>query len=174
MTDAPKSELSTECVDADFRDTWQLATPWERIKACAINHLLALGLILLPAAIVGVGLSPINSKVLNSIGAACSALLFLAYMIYQLMLIHRDSQSYGKKVLKLKVVNAQGEKLNSYAIFWRELPLQIAFWGLMWVPILGLLFNVILWGGMFYLLFSKAKNHRTWQDQLADSWVVKA
>lgn len=164
--------------DAAFQAKMQLATPRERILACLINQLLALGLCMvavLPPLLLAPHF-PRHQDALSAFGAIIFILLWLGFIVYQCILMHQSGQSIGKQIMRIKVVNKQGETTAfANAVWMREAPFQLILWGVgLGVPVLGLLLNVMLWGFMLYLLFSPEKQHRTWQDQFADTWVVKA
>ena len=113
---------------------------------------------------VGVGsngkISPVGVAVLTIV-----LLLALAYGIYQLVQLHRTGQTFGKKMLGIKIVRNDGSRAGLGRIFWLR----------MFVP--GFVGAIPLVGGLFGLidpLFIFGEEKRCLHDLIADTIVVTA
>ena len=92
-------------------------------------------------------------------------LLMLGYVAYQLILLHRYSQTFGKKMLGIKIVRNDGSRAGLGRIFWLR----------MFVP--GLIGAIPFVGGLFSLidpLFIFGEEKRCVHDLIADTIVVTA
>ncbi|MFC3873366.1 RDD family protein [Neisseria musculi] len=121
---------------------------------------------------------------------AGSLLLLLVYLVVQMWLMSKDGQSFGKRILKIRVLKSNGENPG----FWGTVMLrEVLFNVIVSIAsmIIGYLITLVLKGGTetaelignalsqllwivcLVMLFNKTKNRRTLQDILADTVVVK-
>ena len=159
----PKAKL------AEQRDEGQLEKAGRGIR---------LGAVLIdgaPMAIVGIlaailipivgndGKGGISAAGLTLLGIV--VVLMLGYVAYQLILLHRYSQTFGKKMLGIKIVRNDGSRAGLGRIFWLR----------MFVP--GLVGAIPFVGGLFSLidpLFIFGEEKRCVHDLIADTIVVTA
>ena len=90
---------------------------------------------------------------------------FLAYGIYQLVMLHRHGQTFGKKLMGIRIVRKDGSRAGLGRIFWLRY----------FVP--GLIGNIPLLGALFALadpLFIFGEEKRCLHDLFADTIVVDA
>ena len=118
--------------------------------------------ILVPA--VGSG----GNGAISPLGTAMLALMvgaFLAYGIYQLVMLHRHGQTFGKKLMGVRIVRTDGSRAGLGRIFWLRY----------FVP--GVIGNIPLLGILFALadpLFIFGEEKRCLHDLFADTIVVNA
>ena len=90
---------------------------------------------------------------------------FLAYGIYQLVMLHRHGQTFGKKLMGIRIVRKDGSRAGLGRIFWLRY----------FVP--GVIGNIPLLGALFALadpLFIFGEEKRCLHDLFADTIVVDA
>ena len=90
---------------------------------------------------------------------------FLAYGIYQLVMLHRHGQTFGKKLMGIRIVRKDGSRAGLGRIFWLRY----------FVP--GVIGNIPLLGVLFALadpLFIFGEEKRCLHDLFADTIVVDA
>lgn len=137
-----------------------------------------LGAVLLdvvPAAIVAIvaailipAVGSDGGKGINTLGGVLlgvMVLLMLGYAVYQLVQLHRTGQTFGKKVLGIKIVRTDGSRAGLGRIFLLR----------MFVP--GLAGAVPFIGPLFSLadpLFIFGEERRCLHDMIADTIVVVA
>ena len=92
-------------------------------------------------------------------------LLFLAYAVYNAVLVHRYSQTFGKRVMKIRVVRADGTRATFARLFFLRggLPLLLSA-----IPGVGGLFSLV------DLLLIFRDSRRCLHDNIADTQVVTA
>ena len=106
------------------------------------------------------GMSPLGVSVLVAFGVG-----MLAYVAYQLILLHRYGQTWGKKLLGIKIVRQDGSRAGLGRIFWLRY----------FVP--GIIGNIPIAGLLFALadpLFIFGEPKRCIHDYIADTIVVNA
>ena len=117
--------------------------------------------IMLPATQrAGGGISPAGTGILIAL-----ALAAVAFAIYQLVQLHRTGQTWGKKLLGIRIVRKDGSRAGLGRIFWLRY----------FVP--GLINNIPLVGAVFALvdpLFIFGEERRCVHDMIADTIVVDA
>lgn len=109
-----------------------------------------------------------NDGKLSSFGIAVlviMGLLILGFGIYQLVQLHLTGQTFGKKMLGIKIVRNDGSRAGLGRIFWLR----------MFVP--GLMGAIPFAGGLFSLvdsLFIFSEEQRCLHDLIADTIVIRA
>jgi uncharacterized RDD family membrane protein YckC len=170
----------------------ELASPWNRISAYIINSLL-----LTLAALIGVILSLILVKfVLRSESEyivilsliICISISLLIYAIFQFIQMSKTGQSFGKRLMGIKVIGLDGQNPGFVGtVLLREGVFNIIgkiisvtfvaiFVNLFNFPEIAteLLFAYLLPFICLIMLFRKSTNQRTLQDYLARTIVIKA
>lgn len=121
---------------------------------------------------------------------AGSLLLLLVYAAAQVWLMARDGQSFGKRIMKIRVLKSNGDNPGLWGtVILREILFNvivsiasmIAGYLITLVvqgspetaELIGNALSQLLWVVCLVMLFNKAKNRRTLQDMLADTVVVK-
>jgi uncharacterized RDD family membrane protein YckC len=118
--------------------------------------------ILVPA--VGSG----GNGAISPLGTAMLALMvgaFLAYGIYQLVMLHRRGQTFGKKLMGVRIVRTDGSRAGLGRIFWLRYFVPGAIGN---IPLLGILF------ALADPLFIFGEEKRCLHDLFADTIVVDA
>ena len=132
------------------------------VDAVPIMAIAIAAAILVPA--VGSG----GNGAISPMGTAMLALMvgaFLAYGIYQLVMLHRHGQTFGKKLMGVRIVRTDGSRAGLGRIFWLRY----------FVP--GSIGNIPLLGVLFALadpLFIFGEEKRCLHDLFADTIVVDA
>jgi uncharacterized RDD family membrane protein YckC len=170
----------------------ELASPWNRISAYIINSLL-----LTLAALIGVILSLILVKfVLRSESEyivilsliICISISLLIYAIFQFIQMSKTGQSFGKRLMGIKVIGLDGQNPGFVGtVLLREGVFNIIgkIISVTFVAIFVNLFNFseiateLLFAYLLpficlIMLFRKSTNQRTLQDYLARTIVIKA
>ena len=167
----------------------ELATPWQRIGAYLINILIG-GVLYLPM-VFGVAIPAYQNSVAQAQGLPVAAdggmstgsavmmgisgLLLLAYLIYQAVIMSRDGQSLGKKIMKIKVVDLDGYNPGfKGVVLMREIVFNIITSVLSLIPFLGVLVSFGVSIARLVMIFLDSNDRRTLQDMLAKTMVVKA
>lgn len=159
-------------VDEEFEVEAELADPGQRILAYLINQLITI-LLIVPFILIGV-MSAKKSSDNIILFAGIGGLLLLIYGIYQIVIMSKDGQSLGKKIMKIKVVNEEGENPGFVGtVLVREIAFNVILSILGLVPFVGSFIGLIVWFVMLVMLFSVSKDRRTFQDMLAKTYVVK-
>ncbi|WP_239324681.1 RDD family protein [Snodgrassella gandavensis] len=170
----------------------ELASPWNRISAYIINNLL-----LTLAAFIGTILSLIFVKfVLRSESEdievlsliICISISLLIYAIFQSIQMSKTGQSFGKRLMGIKVIGIDGQNPGFVGtVLLREGVFNIIakIISVTFVAIFVQLFNFpgiatkLLFAYLLpficlIMLFRKKTNQRTLQDYLARTIVIKA
>ena len=111
-------------------------------------------------AIADGGMSPVAMVVL-----AVAGISVVAFAIYQLVMLHRHGQTFGKKLMGIRIVRKDGSRAGLGRIFWLRY----------FVP--GVIGNIPLLGALFALadpLFIFGEEKRCLHDLFADTIVVDA
>ena len=104
-----------------------------------------------------------------------SAVLLLAWGIYQAVLMSKTGQSLGKKLLGIKVVTLEGDNPGFVGtVLMREIVYNIILTVLGMIPFLGVLISIGAAIALLVMIFLDGNNRRTLQDMLAKTLVVKA
>ena len=112
------------------------------------------------------GASPEDMLALFTARSACCLLAgMLAYAVITIILVHKNGQTIGKKLLGIKVVRSDGARASLGRIFWlrnvvNALPSMI--------PVVG--------GFYFFVdsFFIFSESNQCVHDKIADTIVVKA
>lgn len=121
---------------------------------------------------------------------AGGSLLLLVYLVAQVWLMARDGQSFGKRIMKIRVLKNSGDNPGLWGtVILREILFNvivsiasmIAGYLITLVvqgspetaELIGNALSQLLWVVCLVMLFNKTKNRRTLQDMLADTVVVK-
>ncbi|PIT14622.1 RDD family protein [Snodgrassella alvi] len=170
----------------------ELASPWNRISAYIINSLL-----LTLAALIGVILSLILVKIVLRSESEyivilsliiCISISLLIYAIFQFIQMSKTGQSFGKRLMGIKVIGIDGQNPGFVGtVLLREGIFNIIaeiisvtfvaiFVNLFNFPEIAteLLFAYLLPFICLIMLFRKSTNQRTLQDYLARTIVIKA
>ncbi|TJZ79099.1 RDD family protein [Chitiniphilus eburneus] len=99
------------------------------------------------------------------VGIVIGSLLLLAFVIYNFVLVHRNGQTLGKKVLGIKIVRQDGSRcgLRRY-VFIRYLPIAL----LSMIPLVGVIVSLL-----DPLLIFRESRHCL-HDDIAGTIVVRA
>ena len=92
-------------------------------------------------------------------------LIVLVLLVITTMLVYRNGQTIGKKLVGIKVARTDGSRASLARIFWLRYLLNSVF---MWVPFLG---------GIYFLIDSCmifGEQRRCCHDYLADTIVIRA
>ena len=115
---------------------------------------------------VDAGLEPPPSPdLLVGLTLGIGGLLFLAYVVYSAVLVHRYSQTFGKRVMKIRVVRADGTRATFMHLFFLRGGLTVL---LSAIPGVGGLF----WLVDLLLIFRDSR--QCLHDNIADTKVVTA
>lgn len=156
----------------DGEYTVELASGWRRIAAVWLNYL--------PLALLGVGAAIIvpffkDNPIMVQMGPMLLLLPILAYGIYQLVIMIRDGQSWGKKVMGIRVITADGENPGFVRyVLLREFAYGLIINLISLIPILGSLVALIAAIICLVFLFMDSRDRQTLQDMLAKTLVVRA
>lgn len=105
-------------------------------------------------------MSPVAMVVL-----AVAGISVVAFAVYQLVMLHRHGQTFGKKLMGIRIVRKGGSRAGLGRIFWLRY----------FVP--GVIGNIPLLGALFALadpLFIFGEEKRCLHDLFADTIVVDA
>jgi uncharacterized RDD family membrane protein YckC len=138
-----------------------------RLGAVLLDSL-PIGGLAIVAAIVLPATQRADGRGLSTIGAVLLAVMVLAmiaFCIYQLVQLHRSGQTFGKKVLGIRIVRNDGSGAGLGRIFW----LRYFVPGMLGaIPLAGPVFTIV--DALF--IFGDAK--RCIHDMIADTIVVDA
>ncbi|UOO90347.1 RDD family protein [Vitreoscilla massiliensis] len=170
----------------DGGEEMELATPGKRIAAYLINYLISL----VAAVPLIIGFYQMYKSYVISAQAGASApdfsgasmgmiglgsLLVLAYYIVQAVLMSKNGQSMGKRIMKIKVVDEDGDNPGFVkVVLMREVVpnLVLAFVGM--IPFLGPIAQIGFWVACLVMLFLVDRDRQTLQDMIAKTYVVDA
>ncbi|OAM34780.1 hypothetical protein A7Q01_09035 [Eikenella sp. NML96-A-049] len=151
----------------------ELAAPWRRIAAAALNLLMLLLFTIGVGFIVGLVGSLFGSNFGNPVLIGYGAML--AYVIGQAMLMANSGQSLGKRIMGIRVISEDGSEpsLVQYLLL-REavilLPLAIL---LKFIPLIGGMLSLVVAAACILMMFMEDGNRRTGQDMLAKTLVIR-
>jgi uncharacterized RDD family membrane protein YckC len=96
------------------------------------------------------------------------ALLFLFFLLYHTGFHTYKGQTPGKRILNIKVVGKNGERVSWWRALWRTITYVLA-------PVLvSILCMGVPVGWIIFLWPLVHKEHRALHDILAGTWVIKA
>ena len=164
--------LEDEVFDEDGINV-ELAAPWRRVVAAALNLLIMLvftiGVNFITGLVGGLFGSNFGNPALIGYGA------MLAYVIGQAMLMANSGQSLGKRMMGIRVISEDGSEpsLVQYLLL-REaailLPLAIL---LKFLPLIGGMLSLVVAAACILMMFMEDGNRRTGQDMLAKTLVIR-
>ncbi|MES2935461.1 MAG: RDD family protein [Pseudomonadota bacterium] len=143
----------------------ELADRIPRLVAVIIDGLpfAVLGII---AAIVAPSLTTEGGSQGSIALVAILGLAMVAFGIYQLVLISRYAQTFGKRIMKVRVVRSDGiEQCGLGRYFWLRAVVPALIGG---IPFVGWIFTLV------DILMIFGENRRCLHDMIADTKVVKA
>ena len=171
--------LETESEYADEMEV-DLAEGWQRIVAGIIDWVLW-SVFMVPMQLAGV-LTILGGVIGGSWQAEDKLLLFglvlitIAFCIYQIVIMAKDGQSLGKKILRIRVITEDGENpgfvkyvLVRVLLFYLLVAIAPAFLGetvaatFFWISVIVCVI----------MLFIENRNRQTLQDLLAKTFVIK-
>jgi uncharacterized RDD family membrane protein YckC len=170
----PYAPPTAQVADAvEHSDELQIAGRGTRLGAYVVDILVSL-LFATPAMIAGgasllTGLADASPEAMLALVSGTFGLLLvagmLAYAVITIILVHKNGQTIGKKLLGIKVVRKEGARASLGRIFWlrnvvNALPSMI--------PVVG--------GLYFFIdsLFIFSESNQCVHDKIADTIVVKA
>lgn len=182
--------FSSNLVDAQSKKETEveLASPWNRIAAYIINTLLT-SIVVTPGIIILI-IEMIRSKSIgyNLIGPVlCIMIPLTIYGIWQIILMSKTGQSLGKRLMNIKVIGMDGrnpgfigtvllrEMVFNMIVTIVSLILTFIFVGLLNFPetLTSNFFEYLTPFILLVMLFRKKTLHRTLQDYLARTIVIK-
>ncbi|QEY25215.1 RDD family protein [Neisseria zalophi] len=169
------------------------ATPGSRIAAYLINVVFTLIAYIPLMVMISSSFNdlPAHRADLSNIGEAFSwtwligFLILLVYALLQIRIMSRDGQSFGKKIMKIRLLTTDGTNPGFRgAVLMREIVFNIALTAAASLigRMLGTgstagdianLVSLLVWLICFIMLFNRSKNRRTLQDYFAKTVVVK-
>lgn len=178
----PDGSFNNQPQRSDYREAYQatvidtqtdeetlvLAGPGQRIGARLLDSL--------PIFVIGIVAALIMPAFRNNaeLGMLVFIALVLAYLVYQVVLMTKYGQTFGKKMLGIRVVNANGDNPGfvKYVLV-REFGYNLIVSILGMIPILGGLISIGALIANIVLLFMVERDRRVLWDLLADTYVVK-
>jgi uncharacterized RDD family membrane protein YckC len=170
----PYAPPSAHVVDAvEHSDQLQIAGRGIRLGAYFVDGLIMM-LFMVPAFIAGgatlfAAIATTDPETIASAFAGIFGVLFLvgflAWAIITGVLVHRNGQTIGKKLLNIKVVRKDGSRASLGRIFWLRNVVNALPSG---IPVVG--------GFYFFIdsLFIFSESNQCVHDKIADTIVVKA
>ena len=102
-------------------------------------------------------------------------ILILAYLIFQAVLMSKTGQSLGKRIMKIKVVNEDGDNPGfAGTVAMREIVPNLVLGVVGLIPFLGVIAQFGFWVACLVMLFLVDRDRRTLQDMIAKTYVVDA
>ena len=167
-TDYHKAYQSTAIDTRMDEETLVLAGAGERIGACIVDSL--------PIFVIGIVAALIMPAFRNTaeLGMLVFIALVLAYLVYQVVLMTKYGQTFGKKLLGIRVVNADGDNPGfvKYVLV-REFGYNLILSILGAIPLLGGIISIVALIANLVLLFIVERDRRVLWDLLANTYVVK-
>ncbi|HEY4126837.1 MAG TPA: RDD family protein [Gammaproteobacteria bacterium] len=159
MAENPYAAPAAAVADVAPEGEYILADRGSRLGAAILDGLLAIPLYFLFIYVR-------QSKVIPS-GAVLAGVTLYAVLlaVVNLVLLYRNGQGIGKKIVGIKIVRKNGERASLARIFWLRIVVN-AIPGM--VPYIGWLY------GLTDTLFIFGEPHRCVHDYIADTVVIKA
>jgi uncharacterized RDD family membrane protein YckC len=164
---APRAELD----DFDLAAELELADRWVRLGAFFVDGIAAFVMICLPALIVLLATGGVDAALEPDVAtldvsvAAVVALLcitgLLGWSLITALLVARNGQTIGKRLLEIKVVRSDGSPASLGRIFWLR-------------NVVNGLIGVIPFYGLVDVLLIFGARRQCIHDLIADTLVVKA
>ena len=188
MTDLNNVYQSTQVdYEPEGADEMELASPGKRIAAYLINGLIG-SVAYIPMIWGAVSMSgsyaaaidPENPVQMEPSGFAMGmiglgSVLILAFLIFQAVLMSKTGQSLGKRIMKIKVVNEDGDNPGfAGTVAMREIVPNLVLTVVGMIPFLGIIAQLGFWIACLVMLFLVDRDRRTLQDMIAKTYVVDA
>ncbi|AUZ05584.1 MULTISPECIES: RDD family protein [Vitreoscilla] len=179
------TQLEKSHIEDDY-DEFELANPGKRIAAYILNYLIgAVAYIPLIWGVVEIagGYSGMNPESniqpeLSGFGIGLTMLggvLILGFLIFQAVLMSKTGQSLGKRIMKIKVVDEEGENPGfKGVVLMREIVPNLALTVIAMIPFIGGIIQFGFWIACLVMLFLIDRNRQTLQDLIAKTYVVDA
>ncbi len=156
--DDPYEDQDMRMPQSAYTDAPTLASPFARLAAHIVDSLIIFGLYLPAILVMAVVGGP--ESAISSVAAVTTMSALLGVAIYQLVLLSRDGQTLGKKVMKVRVVRYDD---GGNPGFGRAVGLRLFVNGLLFITLIYPLVNV---------LFILGGEHRCIHDLIAGTKVV--
>lgn len=169
----------------DEYDEFELAGPGPRILAYLLNCLIGavayIPLIWGSIEIFGdyVNMNPESNIApeLSGFGIGLIVLgsvMILGFLIFQAVLMSKTGQSLGKRIMKIKVVDEEGENPGfKGVVLMREIVPNLALSVIAMIPFIGGIVQFGFWIACLVMLFLVDRNRQTLQDLIAKTYVVE-
>lgn len=168
MTDFNPYEAPTSVVeDPSVAEYQELADRGSRLAAKILDGLIGIGGIGIMAAImIPVALAQNDrEKSLMIVAVSLGIALTLGVLVWNLIWLHRYGQTIGKRIVKIKIVRSDGDRVS----LGRILGLRIILISILEsIPFLGAIFSLV------NVCFIFRDDRRCILDLIADTTVVKA
>ena len=163
----PYAAPQAKVADLQPTNTQEKAGRGNRLAAVLIDAVPMIVVAIITGILIALGGVGADGKlnVLGGVLMGIVVLFVLAYAVYQLVLLHRNGQTFGKKMMNIKIVRNDGSRAGLGRIFWLR----------MFVP--GLIGAIPFVGGLFGLidpLFIFGEEKRCLHDLIADTIVINA
>ncbi|OAM26883.1 hypothetical protein A7P95_09030 [Eikenella longinqua] len=155
----------------------ELAEPWRRVVAFALNAVLMFVFALGVGFILGFVGRALGKNITDGWNNAVVGLVvMLVYAIGQTMMMVKTGQSLGKRIMRIRVISADGEPIGLLkGVLLREwvvfLVLQIVA---ALLPVVGALLALVLLAASIIMMFMDEEGRRSPQDWLANTLVIRA
>ena len=188
MTDLNNVYHSTQVdYEPEGADEMALASPGKRIAAYLINGLIG-SVAYIPmiwgamsmSGSYAAAMDPENPVQVEPSGFALGmiglgSVLILAYLVFQAVLMSKTGQSLGKRIMKIKVVNEDGDNPGfAGTVAMREIVPNLVLTVVGMIPFLGIIAQLGFWIACLVMLFLVDRDRRTLQDMIAKTYVVDA
>lgn len=100
-----------------------------------------------------------------AVALAISAVVLVAWCVWNCMLVHRQGQTWGKQVMGIRIVRTDGRRMSFARFFWLR---NVAYGACCLVPVIGWLLRLV----DKLLIFRPSR--RCLHDMMADTIVVTA
>lgn len=151
--------------DLAAREGIELAGRGQRLGAFFVDGIVSAATICLPAVIVmvaaGAAGSPRDEDAMLGVAWLLMAIGAVAWAWITILLVARNGQTIGKRLLEIKVVRADGSRASLGRIFWLR-------------NVVNTLLGMIPLYGLVDLLFIFGVRRQCIHDLLADTIVIKA
>lgn len=159
-----------EIAPVEFEQEVELASPWQRITARTVDGLLF--------SFIGVVAAVITAAAENRSAANVVMIVMLLAMlvlvVYQVVIMTRDGQSIGKKLMGIRVVNEDGENPGFVRyVLMREFGFNLVFQLISVLPFIGPIILICVNLACVVMLFLEERDRRTLQDMVANTYVIK-
>lgn len=143
-------------------ETRELASWGRRLAALLVDGAILGAVVLVTLLAAGVSLDEVNDTIWEGSSLAVIALFVLPEAIYDTFMIGARNQTFGKMLLRIKVVDAAGGGGIGYRRAFTRWVSTAALWALWAIP-----------GVLDHLWPLRDPRRQTWHDKLARSVVVR-